>query len=423
MGRPKPWLRCPTGCVALALVVGLCVPWGAASAQTYGVALSNVLMPASGGMAGTSVAAPQDFLSAINGNAAALTQFRGTHFTLGGAFAEPTLRLSQSANIPLLHVSPFSEKSGTPGSIVPAIGVSHELDGMPLPTTFGIGVMGAAGGGSSYVQAPESNGTSSYLLILEFAPSLAVSLTERLSIGATMFVGDGYASGPLLGVSSMTNAYSLGAGLGIDYSVSDATRLGAYYRSTQAFRFHDEVIPIGRAAPLDVDIGLPQMVGIGISNESLLDGRLLLAADALYLDWDSAAFFGGIYSAQWVLQLGTQLQATERVRLRMGYAYAGNPIDVHDADAAGPGPIPGTTAAERYVQAQYAIVNPHRLTAGYGYADVLPGLDFDAFAGGMFPATAYLGSSTRLDAASWWIGLGLTWRFDAATTGRRGTSS
>ena len=45
------------------------------------------------------------------------------------------------------------------------------------------------------------------------------------------------------------------------------------------------------AAPIDVDIGLPQTVGLGISNESLMDGRLLLAADALFLDWSSAALF------------------------------------------------------------------------------------------------------------------------------------
>ena len=126
-------------------------------------------MPASGGMAGTSVAAPQDFISAINGNAAALTQYEGTHFTIGGAFVGPTARLSQADPIPLLGVQPFSQKSETPGAVVPAIGVSQELDGFALPTTVGIAVLGAAGSGSSYVQDPASNGTSSYLLLLELS--------------------------------------------------------------------------------------------------------------------------------------------------------------------------------------------------------------------------------------------------------------
>ena len=63
-------------------------------------------------------------------------------------------------------------------------------------------------------------------------------------------------------------------------------------------------------------MGLPQTVGLGISNESLIDGRLLLAADALFLDWDSAALFKSIYRPQWVMQLGAQYRATDKLKLR-----------------------------------------------------------------------------------------------------------
>lgn len=38
-----------------------------AHAQTFGIELHNTLMPASAGMAGTSLARPQDLQSAING--------------------------------------------------------------------------------------------------------------------------------------------------------------------------------------------------------------------------------------------------------------------------------------------------------------------------------------------------------------------
>ncbi len=386
-----------------------------ASAQTYGIDFRNTLMPASGGMAGTSVAAPQDFISAINGNAAALTQYEGTHFTIGGGFVGPTARLSQAAPIPLLGVQPFSQKSETPGAIVPAIGVSQELDGFALPTTVGLAVLGAAGGGSSYIQSPASNGTSSYLLFLEFAPSVAVALTERLSVGATMFIGDGYASGPFVGVSNMTNAYALRGGVGINYLVGDATRLGAYYQSTQAFRFPNEATLFGQSRSIDVDMGLPQTVGMGISNESLMDGNLLLAADALFLDWDSAALFKSIYNPQWVMQLGAQYRATDRLKLRAGYALAENPIDHSFGTSIGPVPVPGGIPAVKYVQSQFAIVNEHRISGGFGYSDVIPGLDFDAFAGGMFPATEFLGDSTRIDICSYWAGVGFTWHFDRPT--------
>ena len=39
------------------------------------------------------------------------------------------------------------------------------------------------------------------------------------------------------------------------------------------------------------------------------------------------------------------------------------------------------------------------------------GLDLDAFAGGMFPASQMLGTSTSVSLASYWLGLGFTWHF------------
>ena len=411
-------VRLTRGIAALVVVLASA---GSAAAQTYGIDFRNTLMPASGGMAGTSVAAPQDFLSAINANPAALTQYKGTHFTIGGAFAEATVDLEQKAAVPLLGVAAFSAKSSTPGAIVPAIGVAQEVDGLPLPTTVGLAVLGAAGGGSSYVQVPASNATSSYLLLLEFAPSVAVELTERLSIGATMFIGDGYASGPFVGTSGMTNAYALRGGFGLDYALGDATWLGAYYQTTQAFRFENEAVLFSERQPRDVDMGLPQQVGMGIANESLLDGRLLLAADALYLDWRSAALFKNIYRGQWVMQLGSQYRATDRVKLRLGYALAQNPVDESVGTRIGPVEVPGGVPAVKYLQAQFAIVNEHRMAAGIGVSDLLMrGLDFDAFAGGMFPAGESLGSDTYVSVKSYWLGVGFTWHFDQPPA-RRGT--
>lgn len=416
-------------CARLVVVVALGLWWSVtgaavARAQTYGIDFRNTLMPASGGMAGTSVAAPQDFISAINANPAGLTQYDGTHFTLGGAFAEATANLTQSAPLPLLGVTPFSAKSSTPGAIVPAIGVAQEVTGLPLPTTVGLAVFGAAGGGADYVQVPASNGTSAYLLLLEFAPSVAVEITERLSIGATMFIGDGYSSGPFLGTSAMTNAYALRGGFGLNYQLGEATRLGAYYQTNQDFRFENQVVLFRQLRPLDVDMGLPQQVGMGIANESLLDGRLLLAADALYLDWRSAALFKSIYVGQWVMQLGSQYRVTDRLALRLGYAYAQNPLNDSFGSSIGPIQVPGGLPAARYVQSQFAIINEHRMAGGIGIRDLfMRGLDLDAFAGGMFPASQMLGTSTSVNLASYWLGLGFTWHFHKAPSPTRRDAS
>ena len=63
-------------------------------AQNFGVELFNNVKPASGGMAGTSIATPQDVQSAINGNPSTLTQFHGTQFSFSGAWIEPTYNLT-----------------------------------------------------------------------------------------------------------------------------------------------------------------------------------------------------------------------------------------------------------------------------------------------------------------------------------------
>ena len=73
-----------------------------ARAQSYGVELHNSLMPASGGMGGASLTRPQDLQSAINANPSTLTQFHGTQFSFGGAWAEATYDLGYDGSVPAL---------------------------------------------------------------------------------------------------------------------------------------------------------------------------------------------------------------------------------------------------------------------------------------------------------------------------------
>lgn len=386
-----------------------------AHAQSYGVDLKNTLMPASGAMGGTSVARPQDFISGINGNAATLTQYRGTNFTVGSAWAEATFNIDQTGNVPLPGITPFSAKSQTPGSAVPNVGVTQELTAYGLPVTLGMALVGAAGAGTDFRQVPASNGTSMYLSILEFAPSAAVQLNERLSFGSTLFVGSGYLDGPFVGDGAMTNAYGLRASLGMSYALSDDTTLGAYYQTRQHFRFEDavrlELLNGQFEVSRDVELELPRNVGLGVANSSLMGGDMLLAADLLYMNWDDADLFRDVYRDQWVLQLGSQYQLTKRCKLRAGYALAQNPIDASTGTSVAGIPIPGGVPGVKYLQAQLAVVGEHRLSGGVGFSDVLPGVDFDLMAGGMFPASDQLGANTGVNLESYWAGMGLTWRF------------
>ena len=114
---PRPILRVPNGGVAtvkcrLAALLFMFVLNSAAPvfAQSFGVEVFNNLMPASGGMAGASIASPQDVQSAIYGNPATMTQYRGTQFGLGGAWIEPTYNLTVAdPGLPFVGVGPVRQ--------------------------------------------------------------------------------------------------------------------------------------------------------------------------------------------------------------------------------------------------------------------------------------------------------------------------
>jgi len=111
------------------------------------------------------------------------------------------------------------------------------------------------------------------------------------------------------------------------------------------------------------------------------------------------------------MQLGMQYTVNPRIKLRAGYALAGNPIDPNTGTTVDGIVIPGGIPSVKYLQAQYGVINQHRLSLGMGISDVLPGLDFDVLGGGMFPASEQFGQFTSVSLNSYWVGAGLTWRF------------
>ena len=95
---------------SIILVIAASLP--SARGQGYGTDLQNVMGPASGGMAGVSVAMPQDVPSAIFGNPATLTQFHGTQFTLGGGWIEGYPTITNNGNLNTANPGvPFSVTS------------------------------------------------------------------------------------------------------------------------------------------------------------------------------------------------------------------------------------------------------------------------------------------------------------------------
>lgn len=385
-----------------------------ARAQVFGAELHATMMPASGGMAGASIARPQDVQSAFTGNPATLAQFRGTQFSFGGGWAEPTINVDNDANLPLAGVSPYSAKSEQPGSAPVNLAATQDFSALGMPATWGIGLITGAGLGVNYIDVPESNGSHASMVALHVASGLGVHLTDRFDVGAGAYVTTATLDGPFSGLTASTMAYGLRGQLGATYQATDYTTLGAYWMTKESFEFENAVrLSLGGGAfsvVRDVELDLPETFGWGIANNRLMDGRLLLATDLLYKRYSDCDFYRGIWDDQFVLQTGAQYAVNSKLRLRLGYAYAENNMLDSPSLTIGGITVPGGQAAVQYLQAQTPSISPHRLSGGAGVRDLLPGVDFDVNAGGMFYAEDQFGQSAA-SVESYWIAFGLTWRF------------
>ena len=388
------------------------------NAQSFGVELHNTQMPASGGMAGTSIARPQDAVSALNGNPASLTQYDGTHFTFGGSIIDASVRFNQTGSFPAASplVTPFNATSSYPASVLGNIGVTHEMDVMGQPIVAGLGFVSNAGAGTSFAGVNASNGTASSLLVLELVASVGTKLTDDLSIGASFQFGTSFLDAPFVGIGRNTLDYAGRGSFGLNYEAGADTTIGAYFQTKQKFIFKDAVLlelAGGVFTPaLDINLDLPRNFGVGVANSSLMNGNLLLAADVLYKNWDDTDLFRSIYNDQWVLQLGAQL-TQGKTKWRAGYAFAENPVQSPPAASIGRVTPPGLVAAASFVQAQLAVIGKHRISGGVGVTDIIPNVDLDVAVGGMLHESQQL-ATTNIGISSYWISFGLTWHFGKA---------
>ncbi len=376
--------------------------------QAFGVELQASMLPAAGGMGGAGIARPQDLQTSLALNPATLAQHKGTQFSFSGSWVEPTINLDNQKELPLLGIGEYDAKSQRPGSIVGNITVTQDFTALGLPVTAGIGLLTASGLGVNYNQEIASNGTFAEMAVLQTAMGGGVQLTDRLSFGFQGAVGSASMDGIFAAVSSSTPAYNLRAAMGFTYDVADRTTIGGYWHTEQKFTFNDFVRIGGPGNPFqDFKVSLPDKFGLGFADESLLDGKLLVAVDFMYFTWSDTDFFGAIWDDQFALQTGLQYTTEKGFKLRTGYVYAENAS--RDVVAPTFGPIDPQAGVD-YVQALFPNINQHRISGGLGLTDLLPGVDVDLFAGGAFEASQTYGSSTG-SVASYWVGFGTTWRF------------
>jgi long-chain fatty acid transport protein len=407
----KSQRRALASCAWTATLCLWCAAAAPARAQSYGIELQNAAMPISGAMGGASIARPQDILSAMNENPAALASFSGTHFTFGGTWAEATYNITQLVPLPLVGVEPFSAKSNQPGGAIGNIGVTQELTGAPVPTTFGMALITSAGAGVDFRGVPESNGTSAQYLCLDIVPSLGMQVSDNLSVGAAFTLGTGFLDGPFSAAGGMATAYGIRGTLGMQLALTETSWMGAFYQTKKHFHFEDVVV-FGNGQSFDLPFDHPENVGLGIASNGLMEGRLLLAADVIFKQYSNADFLQSIYNNQWVYQFGAQYTVGPKLKIRAGYSYNTNPMRGPTVTEIEGIPLPDGIPAGQYIKGQFAAIPHHHLTGGIGVSNVLPGVDLDMLAGGMFRDSQQF-STTIASVESYWIGSYLTWRFGA----------
>ncbi len=396
-----------------------------AHATTYGTDVNNTALPATGGMAGASIARTVEGAAAVFGNPANLTQYReGTTFSFGATFLDPKIKVEHDGST---TGTAWSGESNATKYLIPTIAVTQGLGGLGLDNlVLGLG-LSATGAGSDFRDIPGSLGPNGEVIIFMANVGAGYKLTDNLSLGAMATIGNGYAQASLNSDSSSAHNFGIRGTLGATYDMG-ATSVGGYYRSPLKITYEQYIsnggVPIapGKGTFWSDAWQQPQEFAIGVANNSLMGGNLQINADIIYKDYSGASFYKDFFRDQTVFALGGQL-TTGKAQWRLGYSHARDPIKRNlnpgligignnfTIGAPGGGQIPVTGAVVEYFQAtNAAAIWEDSFSAGFGY-QLLPMLRVDAHGAFAPSETQNIGPANKVKASNWQAGLGFTWAF------------
>jgi long-chain fatty acid transport protein len=291
--------------------------------------------PISRGMGGVGIAAPQDAISAVFANPAAMCfgpYCPGSEINFAGTLFIPTV----SASVTTSGLPTASADSDKKVYAIPAIGLS-----VPITTDwrFGLSAYGVSGLGVDYrntglagtfpappfpAGTPLIAGSYTQLQTMKFAPAIAYAVDKNFSVGLAVHID--YSS---LDLGSGSNfGYGIGVQLGAIYKPMDTLSLGLTYVTPQEVEY-ENVLNLGGIVG-NLKLASPQQVGLGIAFEPIKD-TLLLEVDGKWVNWASAKGYDDFdWEDQWVLGIGVQYKPIKPLALRIGYNYANNPVRTHD---------------------------------------------------------------------------------------------
>jgi long-chain fatty acid transport protein len=368
----KKLLSIATGVVILTAFAGL-------SLATNGDNLIGI-GPISRSMGGVGIAAPQDAISAVFANPAAMCVgpfCPNTEVDFGGTLFMPDVNAKISG--PGIGGT-VKAKSNDDVYAIPAIGLSVPIgEQLQLPKwRLGLAAYGVSGLGVDYRETnldqpnpnfggfPYAAGMYSSLSTMRFAPALAFQPTSNFSIGLAPIVE--YSNLDLGEGSSWS--YGFGIQTGIIYKATDYLSLGLNYISPRKVN-HQDVSDLDGDGKLDnLTLQSPQEVGLGVA---FIFKNFLIEVDGKWINWSNAEGYQDFqWNDQYVFALGMQYEPVTGLFLRAGYNYGNNPLEKNNGfSGTSLQTVQGKTLPRYYYETFRTVGFPaivqHHVTLGVGY--------------------------------------------------------
>lgn len=354
----------------------------ATGVYAQGIAL-NGAGPINRAMGGAATAAPIDSIGAILWNPASISGLQSSEIAFGMEVLLPTEQLSSSiargalgSGMPPVNIG--GSTGGEPGvAPIPSMAWVHKSDCSRW--AYGIGMFGIAGFSVNYpadlnnpILVPQNNQPGGFgglghiytdAQYFQIVPTISYQLTDRISIGLAPTItmarlvfeplscvapNDDDGSGVPRYPSGSATRYAWGGGFqaGIYFAANCSWQYGFTFKSTQWFEpfRYNTTTEAGLPRQEKVNVNYPMILSLGTAYTGF--ERWLLACDVRYFDYHNTNGYGdpaeynaagGLIGLGWKsvvsLHLGAQYQATQRLKLRFGYEYNGNPIDSDTAFA------------------------------------------------------------------------------------------
>jgi len=314
-------------------------------------------------MAGATVGAPIDAAGAMHWNPAAIAALDESEIMFGAEFLYS--RIEVSSTFPGFGSGADDSDSGI--AVLPTSAIVYQPE--DTAWTWGLGVYTVGGFSANYpanplnpiLSPPPPNGVGvgsvySELALVQFAPTAAVWITDRVAIGfaptftmADLGVDPGFFAASddanvdgSFSYPSATNSrfhWAIGFQVGVYYESEGPWSFGVSFKSPQWFETFEfnSTDELGNPRRLEVDIDYPMIVSWGVGFRP--SDRLLWATDIRYINYDDTQGFGNaagfaldrsVTGLGWrsvmSVATGAQYQLNSCTSLRAGYLFDENPI-------------------------------------------------------------------------------------------------